>query len=204
MTSAVKIMVTKGVRQRGINWETGYDIYSLIYTKYITDMKLLYSTENSTKYSVMTSSRIEYKKAACMYMYVCMYRYIYLSFPGGSAVKNQPAAGDLSSLPGSERSPGEGSSFLGQPTDRGTCIHGVTKRQRVRQDLSTKHEHIYIYMSIESVMPSNHLILCRPLLLLPSVFPSIRVFSSESVLCIRWPSIGVSASASVLPMNIQD
>ena len=42
-------------------------------------------------------------------------------------------------------------------------------------------------MSIESVVPSNHLILCRPLLLLPSIFPSIRVFSSESVLCIRWP-----------------
>ena len=42
-------------------------------------------------------------------------------------------------------------------------------------------------MSIESVMPYSHLILCRPLLLLPSVFPSIRVFSSESVLCIRWP-----------------
>ena len=42
-------------------------------------------------------------------------------------------------------------------------------------------------MSIESVMPSNHLILCHPLLLLPSVFPSIRVFSSESVLHIRWP-----------------
>ena len=42
-------------------------------------------------------------------------------------------------------------------------------------------------MSIESVMPSNHLILCRPLLLLPSIFPSIRLFSSESVLCIRWP-----------------
>ena len=41
-------------------------------------------------------------------------------------------------------------------------------------------------MSIESVMPSNHLILCRPLLLLPSIFPSIRVFSSDSVLCIRW------------------
>ena len=40
---------------------------------------------------------------------------------------------------------------------------------------------------IESVMPSNHLILCRPLLLLPSIFPSIRVFSNESVLCIRWP-----------------
>ena len=43
-------------------------------------------------------------------------------------------------------------------------------------------------MSIESVMPSNYLILCRPLLLLPSIFPSIRVFSSESVLCVRWPN----------------
>ena len=41
-------------------------------------------------------------------------------------------------------------------------------------------------MSIELVMPSNHLILCRPLLLLPSIFPRIRVFSNESVLCIRW------------------
>ena len=41
--------------------------------------------------------------------------------------------------------------------------------------------------SIESVMPSNHLILCHPLLLLPSIFPIIRVFSNESVLCIRWP-----------------
>ena len=54
-------------------------------------------------------------------------------------------------------------------------------------------------MSIESVMPSNHLILCRPLLLLPSVFPSIRVFSNESVLRIRWPeywSFGFSISPS--------
>ena len=42
-------------------------------------------------------------------------------------------------------------------------------------------------MSIESVMPSNYLILCCPLLLLPPIFPSIRVFSNESVLCIRWP-----------------
>ena len=42
-------------------------------------------------------------------------------------------------------------------------------------------------MSIESVMPSNHLILCRPLLLLPSIFPCIRVFSNESALHIRWP-----------------
>ena len=44
-------------------------------------------------------------------------------------------------------------------------------------------------MSIESVMPSSHLILCRSLLLLPSIFPSIRVFSNESVLCIRWPKV---------------
>ena len=42
-------------------------------------------------------------------------------------------------------------------------------------------------MSIEPMMPSNHLILCHPLLLLPSIFPSIRVFSNESTLCIRWP-----------------
>ena len=53
------------------------------------------------------------------------------------------------------------------------------------------------------VMPSNHLILCCPLLLLPSIFPSIRVFSNESALLISGQSIGVSASASVLPMNIQ-
>ena len=42
-------------------------------------------------------------------------------------------------------------------------------------------------MSIESVMPTNHLILCHPLLLIPLIFPSIRVFSNELVLCIRWP-----------------
>ena len=59
-------------------------------------------------------------------------------------------------------------------------------------------------MSIELVMPSNHLIICRPLLLLPLIFPSIRVFSSESVLHIRWPKYGVSSSSSVLPVNIQD
>ena len=53
-------------------------------------------------------------------------------------------------------------------------------------------------------MPSNHLILCRPLLFLPSIFPSIRVYSNESVLRIRWPTYYVSASTSVLPMNIQD
>ena len=55
-------------------------------------------------------------------------------------------------------------------------------------------------MSIESVMPSNHLILCRPLLLLPSIFPSIRVFSNESVLHIRWPKYW-SFSFSISPSN---
>ena len=55
-------------------------------------------------------------------------------------------------------------------------------------------------MSIESVMPSNHLILCHPLFLLPSVFPSIRVFSNESVICIRWPKYW-SFSFSINPSN---
>ena len=59
-------------------------------------------------------------------------------------------------------------------------------------------------MSIESVIPSNHLILCHPFLLMPSIFPSIRVFSNESVLRIRWPNYLVSASASVLHIYIQD
>ena len=55
------------------------------------------------------------------------------------------------------------------------------------------------FMSIELVMPSNHLILCRPLLL-PSIFPSIRVYSKESVLCIRWPKYW-SFSFSLSPSN---
>ena len=59
-------------------------------------------------------------------------------------------------------------------------------------------------MSIKPVMPSSHLILCRPLLLLPPILPSIRVFSNESTLRMRWQSTGVSTSASVLPMNTQD
>ena len=55
-------------------------------------------------------------------------------------------------------------------------------------------------MSVESVMPSNHLILCYPLLLLPSIFPSIRVFSNESVLCIRWPKYW-NFNFSISPSN---
>ena len=55
-------------------------------------------------------------------------------------------------------------------------------------------------MSIESVMPSNHLILCHPLLLLPSIFPSIRVFSNDSAVCMRWPKYW-SFSFSISPSN---
>ena len=56
-------------------------------------------------------------------------------------------------------------------------------------------------MSTDLMMSSNHLILCQPLLLMPSIFPSIRVFSSESALCIRWSKYWTLAS--VLPVNIQ-
>ena len=55
-------------------------------------------------------------------------------------------------------------------------------------------------MSIESVMPSNHLIFCHPLLLLPSIFPSIRVFSNESALCIKWPKYW-NFSFNISPCN---
>ena len=59
-------------------------------------------------------------------------------------------------------------------------------------------------MSIQSVMPSNHLILCRPLLLLPSIFPSIKLFSMSHLFASGGQSIGASASTSVLPKNTQD
>ena len=59
-------------------------------------------------------------------------------------------------------------------------------------------------LSIESEMSINHLILCRPLLLLPSIFPSIRVFSNESALHIRWPKYWSFSFSIVLPINIQD
>ena len=64
----------------------------------------------------------------------------------------------------------------------------------------TSSQSLLKLMSIESVMPSNHLILCRSLLLLPSIFPSIRVFSSESVLRIRWPKYW-SFNFSISPSN---
>ena len=66
----------------------------------------------------------------------------------------------------------------------------------------TNSQSLLKLMSIESVMPSNHLILCRPLLFLPSIFPSIKVFSDELVLCIRWPKHW-SFSLSISPSNEQ-
>ena len=68
----------------------------------------------------------------------------------------------------------------------------------------TNSRNLLRLISIKLVIPSNHLILCRLLLLLPSVFPSIRVFSNESLFASGGQSIGASISASVLPMNIQD
>ena len=62
---------------------------------------------------------------------------------------------------------------------------------------------LFKFMSTESVMPSNHLIFC-PLLLLPSIFPSIRVYSKSRIFALGGQSIGASASALVLPVNIQE
>ena len=65
---------------------------------------------------------------------------------------------------------------------------------------STNSRSLLKLMSIESVMPSNHLSLCHPLLLPPSIFPSIRVFSNESILCTRWPKYS-SFSFNISPSN---
>ena len=75
--------------------------------------------------------------------------------------------------------------------------HGL---QQARPPCLTNSWSLLKLMSTESVMPSNHLILCHPLLLLPSIFPSIRVFSNESALHIRWPKYW-SFSFSISPSN---
>ena len=80
-------------------------------------------------------------------------------------------------------------SCLEDPMDRGAwhaTVYRVAKSRTCLKQLNT-HTHTHTHTSTELVMPSNHLILCRPLLLLPSVFPSIRVFYNELTLCIRWP-----------------
>ena len=68
----------------------------------------------------------------------------------------------------------------------------------------TNSQSLFKLISIESVMPSSHLILCHPLLLLPSIFPTIRVFQMSQLFPSGGQSIGVSASTSVLPVNTQD
>ena len=83
-----------------------------------------------------------------------------------------------------------------------TCaLHSVLVSHSVVASLSiTNSRSLLKLTSIESVMPSNHLILCRPLFLLPSIFPSIRVFSHESALHIRWPKYW-NFSFSISPSN---
>ena len=70
---------------------------------------------------------------------------------------------------------------------RSVVVRLFTTAARLASLSITNSSSLLKLMSIESVMPSNHLILCHPLLLLPSIFPSIRVFSNESALHIRWP-----------------
>ena len=75
---------------------------------------------------------------------------------------------------------------------------GPHELQHARPPCPSPAPRVYPNSSIESVMPSNHLILCRPLLLLPPIPPSKRVFSNESTLCIRWPKYW---SFSISPSN---
>ena len=80
-------------------------------------------------------------------------------------------------------------------------VVSYSSRPQGRASVSiTNSQRLLKLVSIESVRPSNHLILCRPLFLSSSIFPSIRVFSDESVLCIRWPKYG-SLSFSISPSN---
>ena len=82
-----------------------------------------------------------------------------------------------------------------------SCLTLTPWKAALQASLSISNsQHLLKLMSINLVMPSNYLILCLPLLLLPSIFPSIRVFSNESVLCIRWPKYW-SFSFSISPSN---
>ena len=128
-----------------------------------------------------------------------------------------PSPGDLPS-PGIEpRSPAlQADSLLAEPQGKANQRSSVQSLSHVRLFATpwtaTSQASLSIInswsllklMSIELVMPPNHLILCCPCLLLPLIFPSFKVFSNESVFTSGGQNIGVSASASVLPMNIQD
>ena len=85
-----------------------------------------------------------------------------------------------------------------------SCLTLTTTWTHARQPCPSPTPSLFKLVSIELVMPSNHLILCHPLLLLPSIFPNIRVSSNDSVLLIWWPKYWRLASASILPMNSQD
>ena len=112
-------------------------------------------------------------------------------------VKNPPAnVGDSSSIPGLGRSLGEGN---GNPFQY-SCLETPWTEARQASLSITNSWCSLKFMFIESVMSSNHLILCRHFLLLPSIFPSIRAFSSESVFRIRWPKYW-SFSFSISPSN---
>ena len=85
-----------------------------------------------------------------------------------------------------------------------TCVRLVVTPWTVaHRPHITNSQSLFKLMSVESVMPSNHLILCHPLLLLPSIFPSIRVFPSESLLHIRWPKYW-SFSSSISPEELNE
>ena len=137
----------------------------------------------------------------------------HMGFPDNPVVKNLPAsaetAGDTDLIPGLRRSPRKGNGnllhhtgFLAGESHGGLksissvqfshsavsdslWLHGL-QHAVLQASLSTNSRSLLKLMSIESVMPSSHLILCRSLLLLPSIFSSIKVFSNESALPIRW------------------
>ena len=147
-------------------------------------------------------------------------------FPCGSAGKESACnAGDLGLIPALGRSPGEGKGYLlqfsGLEKSMDWIVPGVAKSQTWLSDFHfhfssvqllsrirlfatslsiTKSQSSPKLMSIKSVMPSSHLILCCPFFLLPPIPPSIRVFSNESTLCMKWPKYW-SFSFSISPFN---
>ena len=106
--------------------------------------------------------------------------------------KNQPVSQSVSSI-------AQSCPTLCDPMNRSTP--GLPVHHQL-PEITQTHIH-QVGDSIKLVMPSSHLILCRPLLLLPPIPPSIRVFSNESTLRMRWPKYWSFSSASVLPMNTQ-
>ena len=127
------------------------------------------------------------------------------------SVRSPSVSSRVSSLPPCESASSYAISFMKQ-----SAVSSVQSLSRVQLFVTpwtaahqaplliTNSRSLLKLMSIESVMPSNRFILCRPFLLLPSIFPSIRVFSDESVLRIRWSKHWRSASTSVHSMNTQD